>query len=372
MKNMNQHIINNTHTHDPTRTQPRVRRTARTRSVKGTRIPTVLQFVCMASTYGMGSSGRDTCGTHEGSVTTAKNKHKNIYTSGERTKTTLTLSITLSKPSASHKSFKMADNKLRCALAFRVEITSSAVGGDDFDSEGNTTTGSKLILLAKYDHLLQYEANPTCDALYVGRDKHYADAVMLVISKDPPKPAVSFGGFKVVQSEIHQVVYGADSEGLCMAVITGHKYPSHVAIQMLAEQHQQFKEKFGIQVQSATTDSITCNAKTLFSTLCKRYEDPAKVDKASALLENVNLVKSKMQSNIATMLANQEKAEGIAELSEQLNEQAKVFKRLSTNLKNKMRWKDMKMTIIIALVVIGIMILIFAPFILHVKAALGK
>jgi len=229
----------------------------------------------------------------------------------------------------------MADNKLRCALAFRLE--SSAFGGDDFGSEGIAMTGSKVILLAKYDHASQYEANPTGGALYGGRDKNYADAVTLVISKDPPKPAASFGGFKVVQSDIHQVVYGADSEGLCMAVITGHKYPSRVAIQMLVEQHQQFKEKFGIQIQSATKDSLTSKAKTLFSALCKRYDDPTKVDKASALLEKVDGVKSQMQSNIATMLANQEKAEGIAEVSEQLNEQAQVFKKKSTDLKKQMR-----------------------------------
>ncbi len=96
------------------------------------------------------------------------------------------------------------------------------------------------------------------------------------------------------------------------------------------------------------------------------------MDKASALLEKVDEVKSQMQSNIATMLANQEKAEGIAEVSEQLNEQAQVFKKKSTDLKKQMRCKDMKMTIIIVLVVIGILIIIFVPLIMHAKAAIGK
>jgi hypothetical protein len=267
----------------------------------------------------------------------------------------------------------MADNKLRCALAYRLDR--SAFGADEFGTEGIAMTGSKVIVLAKYDHASQYEANPAGgSSLYGGRDKNYADAVAQIISNDPPRPAAStdFGGFKVVQSDIHQVVYGADSDGLCMAVITGHKYPSRVAIQMLVELHEQFREKFGMQCQSATKDSLTSKSKTLFSALCNRYEDPSKVDKASALLEKVDEVKSQMQSNIATMLANQEKAEGIAEVSEQLNEQAQVFKKKSTDLKKQMRCKDMKMTIIIVLVVVGILIIIFVPLIMHAKKAVGN
>jgi hypothetical protein len=97
----------------------------------------------------------------------------------------------------------MADTKLRCALVYRLEA-------------GNTVN------LAKYDHAAQYESHGGAPAeettLYGGRDKSYAEAVASVIENDPPSglsEAGTIGGFKVVQSDQHQVVYGADADAIC-------------------------------------------------------------------------------------------------------------------------------------------------------------
>ena len=101
----------------------------------------------------------------------------------------------------------MADNKLRCALVYRIE------------------SGGKVnaVLLAKYDHAGQYETHGGADenTLYGGRDKSYADAVAGVIGNDPPgglSDGGTLGGFKVVQSDQHQVVYGADKDALCKSL----------------------------------------------------------------------------------------------------------------------------------------------------------
>lgn len=84
----------------------------------------------------------------------------------------------------------MSDNTLRCALVYRLESS-----GDP-------------VLLAKYDH----------ESAYEDRNSSYADAVGMVVGSDPPGPVSEegvVGGFKVVQSDMHQIVYGSDSEGLC-------------------------------------------------------------------------------------------------------------------------------------------------------------
>ena len=98
----------------------------------------------------------------------------------------------------------MADQKLRCALAYRLE------------------SGGSALLLSKYDHASQYESHGGAagdeTTLYGGRDKSYAEAVAAVIQNDPPSglgESGQIGGFKVVQSDQHQVVYGADMEGVC-------------------------------------------------------------------------------------------------------------------------------------------------------------
>ena len=96
----------------------------------------------------------------------------------------------------------MADNRLRCALVYRLDA------GDE----------TSVTMLAKYDHASQYETSPGGSDLYGGRDKSYADAVGMVIGNDPPgatSEAGTIGGFKVCQSEVHQVVYGSDTDGLC-------------------------------------------------------------------------------------------------------------------------------------------------------------
>mmetsp|Transcript_9726 Transcript_9726/g.13625 ORF Transcript_9726/g.13625 Transcript_9726/m.13625 type:complete len:271 (-) Transcript_9726:375-1187(-) len=265
----------------------------------------------------------------------------------------------------------MSDNKLRCVLVYRLE---NKAGGDDDGISLTTMSISSgadvsVTMLAKYDHASQYETHGGADqgSLYGGRDKSYSDAVGLVVSGNPPgsvNDVNTIGGFNVVQSTVHQVVYGADSDGLCLAVITGQKYPSRVAIQMLTELYNQYSQSFGLQAKSATTNSLTKKSKSLLSSTCKKYDDLNNVDKASALIGKVEEVKISMQDNIAVMLKNTEQAESMAEKSEALNEQASVFKKKSTDLKKTMKCKNLKMTIVLGLLVFGILAVILVPIII--------
>jgi hypothetical protein len=106
----------------------------------------------------------------------------------------------------------MADNKLRGALILRIE------------------GGGKPVCVAKYDHAGQYETHGGADSsLYGGRDTSYAEAVAGVVGNDPPTglaQAGQIGGFKVVQSDVHQVIYGADMDGLCKYTTCGQRLVS--------------------------------------------------------------------------------------------------------------------------------------------------
>lgn len=117
----------------------------------------------------------------------------------------------------------MSDNKLRCALIFRLEGTKtpSSHGGEAGDgiALSNLSPGP-VVLLAKYDHASEYEshAGGGGGGLYGDKEKNYADAVGMVVGGDPPggvSEEGAIGGFKVVQSDLHQVIYGADSDGMC-------------------------------------------------------------------------------------------------------------------------------------------------------------
>jgi hypothetical protein len=106
------------------------------------------------------------------------------------------------------------DKKLRCALVYRL-------------GEGSGATAAAPVVLAKYDHASQYESHGGAGGadettLYGGRDQSYVQAVSAVITNDPPgglSESGTIGGFKVVQSDQHQVVYGADADGICTCTL---------------------------------------------------------------------------------------------------------------------------------------------------------
>jgi len=152
-----------------------------------------------------------------------------------------------------------------------------------------------------------------------------------------------------------------------MGVITGLAYPSRVAIQMLQELYSEFMEKHGDEAKSCGEGALNKKAKPVLSEVCGKYDDLNKVDKAASLLGKVDEVKSSMQSNIADMLKNTEKAESLAEKSDQLNEQASVFKKKSSDLRKQMACKNLKMTLILGGVIIIILIVILAPLIARAK-----
>ena len=152
-----------------------------------------------------------------------------------------------------------------------------------------------------------------------------------------------------------------------MAVITGLDYPSRIAIQMLQDLYTDVMNKFPTEVATAVENGLTKKAKSILSASCAKYDDLNQVDKASSLLGKVDVVKSTMQDNIAGMLKNTEKAETLAEKSDQLNEQASVFKKKSTDLRKQMAWKNLKMTLLLGGIVIVILIVILAPIIKNLK-----
>jgi len=247
----------------------------------------------------------------------------------------------------------MSDDKLRCAVVYRIDASLGAP--------------TEATLLAKYDYAADYEshAGAVDGALYGGRDNSYAEAVEMVIKNDPPGGGEvgSIGGFKVVQSDVHQVIYGADSDGLCLAVITGLRYPSRIATQMLVELYGEYSPQFGQMVAAAEKNSLSSKSKSLLTKMCKKYSDLEKVDKASAIAGKIDGVKVQMQDNIASMLNNIEKTESISNQADQLNEQASVFKKKSTDLRKHMRCKNLKLTIILIVVVLIILIIVLVPII---------
>ena len=141
---------------------------------------------------------------------------------------------------------------------------------------------------------------------------------------------------------------------------------------MLQDLYKEFTAKYGDAAKTAAENSLSKKAKNVMQETCKKFEDPSSVDKTQKILGQVDAVKGQMQDNIANMLKNTEKAEDMAAKSEQLNEQASVFKKRSTDLKKQMQWKNMKMTLILGGVILLIVLVVVVPLIVRAKKLAGK
>ena len=158
-----------------------------------------------------------------------------------------------------------------------------------------------------------------------------------------------------------------------LAVVTGLRYPSRVATQMITELYKEYKPTFGEVAKMAEEKTLTKRSKPILTKYCKKYAVPQGVDKVSGLVQKVDTVKSQMQNNISSMLQNMEKTETISNQADQLNEQASVFKKKGNELRRNMRCKNIKMTIMLVALVVGILLIILVPLILKAgKATKGK
>lgn len=119
--------------------------------------------------------------------------------------------------------------------------------------------------------------------------------------------------------------------------------------------YQQFSAKVGDKAAKANDRTLDKMCLSIFQVLCKKYNNLAEVDKLAAVAQKVENVKLVMQENVDMALQNCVKLENIERQAEELQQQAGVFKRNATDLKNKMWWKNMKMKLILAFIFLAIL-----------------
>lgn len=259
-----------------------------------------------------------------------------------------------------------AKKKLRCAAVYRLE-------------------GLTAILLSKYDYAhhhgdgVEFHSKGGSDQLYGGTETDFGQNIGFAIAQDPSFSANSargvLGGFKVVQSGQHQLVYGCDADKIYYTVIVGRDYPSRVAITGLGVLYTSFSKQFGRSVTlSAVEGALTKSGHKTIKAFCKEYEMPENTDAANKVLGQVAGVKNQMQDNISNMLKNSEDAGALKGKTETLNAEAGKYKKRAKKVKKHMWLKNMKTTFVLAMVVIIILLLVLVPLILklqHLKSEMS-
>lgn len=168
--------------------------------------------------------------------------------------------------------------------------------------------------------------------------------------------------FAVGQMAWHLI---SDDMGLIYILICAVQYPQRCAHMCLEELQRNFVNKVGDKAITAKDRALNNSASSLLLRTCQKYDNLAEVDKLAAVSKKVDSVKLVMQENVDLALQNCVKLESIEKQAEELQQQAGVFKRNANELKNKMWWKNMKMRLLIAfiiLVILGIIIGVAVAF----------
>ena len=121
-------------------------------------------------------------------------------------------------------------------------------------------------------------------------------------------------------------------------VITTKNYPRRVALQFINEVNS---------THITTTNSLI--------TIGAKYSKPSNVDEITALNDKIGLVKSAMSENINTVLENGVKIDDLVTRSENLSLSASDFRTNATRLRNKLWWRNIRMKLMIAAIIIVIL-----------------
>jgi hypothetical protein len=132
----------------------------------------------------------------------------------------------------------------------------------------------------------------------------------------------------------------------------------------------QFVAKAGDKATTAKDRALDRSCSSLLQKICQKYDNLAEVDKLAAVAKKVDSVKLVMQENVDIALQNCVKLESIERAAEELQQQAGVFKRNANELKKKMWWKNIKMKLIIAAIVLVIIGIIVAVIVVMVRVVI--
>jgi synaptobrevin family protein YKT6 len=151
--------------------------------------------------------------------------------------------------------------------------------------------------------------------------------------KGSVKEFLSFAN-KTLMKRLPPGVQAVDYEGnLCYCYVTpdglggiaicDKEYPARVAVQMVKELVNNFKNEYGTRWRQITTD---CLAKfPALEQALKEYQEPTKVDKVMKVEKQLTETKDILYKTIDAVLARGEKLDDLVDKSSALSAQSKMF-----------------------------------------------
>jgi len=136
--------------------------------------------------------------------------------------------------------------------------------------------------------------------------------------------------------------YISKEDGYVYVAVCNERFPTRVAFAFLQFIEQHFESG---------------NDKLLADQM-KRFSDPAKVDKIESIKAELGTVKEVMKENIEKILEREQILKSLEEKTEELDFDSRQFAASATNLHNTLWWRNKKIQIGIAAVILAVIFII--------------
>ncbi|RLN53850.1 hypothetical protein BBJ28_00015002 [Nothophytophthora sp. Chile5] len=194
----------------------------------------------------------------------------------------------------------------------------------------------------------------------------FKEMLAKVIRAPTWKTQVTPNGRHSLECDPNKFHFTMDNDELVFAAITSKDYPIRLAFQMIAAVQQEIVPKFGSkaltcrEVLPYSLGGLDKDCAKPLAAIAATYDDRTKVDKLSEVMNQVDGVKTVMHNNIQVVLSNTEKMEVVEQKTNDLNEQAKVFRNTGRKLRRAMWWKNAKLTLALGVCVVLVILILLA------------
>jgi len=185
-------------------------------------------------------------------------------------------------------------------------------------------------------------------AKYASCVGNFSEISDLVITKIPPEDG------KMTYSHGNYLYHYINNNNIIVLAITDDDFERSQAFQFLESVYQKFSRQFGSRAQTAIPYAMNTEFSLVICSEMKRFNTPEQQDpdRIASLREEVDQVKDIMVANIDSIVERGEKLDLLVDKTENLSSNAVSFKTTSTRLARAMWWKNIKMTVAVAVVVI--------------------
>jgi len=137
-------------------------------------------------------------------------------------------------------------------------------------------------------------------------------------------------------------------------VVAAPDYPQRVAFKCLADLKSRFTAAHGEALHKSAEGGLSRASRSMLAEIASVYADPASIDKTTSLLRQVGDVKGIMEDAVQDLLATRENLEVLEDKTFQLRSEAANFQRKAVSAKRSMWWRNCKLKILLAGVVLAI------------------